>query len=111
MPKKLNVRGINDIMAKGRRRTWIYGLVIAAIVIVVVVIYLLNSYLSGQSYRVQNTVAVINDSTNEIVWVGASQLCIPAAPNTRLVSDCMKEGAGYSCDGTYYNVSAVGISC
>ena len=57
--------------------------------------------------------AVINDTTNEIVWVGGGGLCIPAANNMRLVSDCMKEAnlTGYNCNGAYYSMSNVQIDC
>lgn len=68
---------------------------------------------SAQGYTYTNTVAVINDTTNEIVWVGGGGLCIPAAANTHLVFDCGKASGlpGYDCNGTYYNMSRIQISC
>lgn len=98
-------------MAKRRKKTPPYGWIIAIVLLAALIIYLLNSYLAQQRYITINTVAVVNKSTSEIVWIGASQLCVPSAPNTYLVSDCMKEGSGYTCNGAYYSVSPVEIYC
>ena len=98
-------------MVKRRKKTSPYGWIIAVVLLAALASYLLNGYLAQQRYKSVNTVAVVNKSTNEIVWIGASQLCVPAAPNTYLVSDCMKEGSGDICGGAYYSVSPVGIYC
>jgi hypothetical protein len=86
---------------------------IAAIIIFAFVLaYLLMKGIGAPGYNT-GIFAVINDTTNEIVWVGGGSLCIPAANNTRLVPDCMKVGnlTGYSCNGTYYGMSVVQIDC
>jgi hypothetical protein len=85
--------------------------VVAITLVVIFVLFMINNYLAGQRYMFQNTIAVINTTTNQIVWIGASQLCVPAAKNTRIVSDCRRTGAGYVCNNTYYNLSTATINC
>ncbi len=98
-----------DSMVKGSKRRYLWIIPIALL------LYLLFLILNGQVPPPQrmtySTVAVINDTTSQIVWVGGSGLCIPAAPNTHLVFNCESQGNGYECNGTSYVLSNVQISC
>jgi hypothetical protein len=55
--------------------------------------------------------AVVNNTTNKIVWAGSGSLCMPAAPNTHMESQCVKSITGYLCNGQQYNISQKQITC
>jgi hypothetical protein len=86
------------------------------LVFIVVLAAILAGYSISQqakpSVSAYSLIAVINDTTHKIVWVGGGALCVPAAPNTHLAYDCVQKGSGsYDCNGTYYNVGGVQINC
>ena len=52
-------------------------------------------------------IAVVNDTTNRIVWVGSGAVAIPYCPNTHMVFRCVRVGStSYRCNGTVYESSA-----
>lgn len=56
--------------------------------------------------------AVVNDTTDKIVWVAGGSLCVPALPNTHLVSDCSEINAtAYECNGSIYHVGGTQYNC
>jgi hypothetical protein len=94
----------------GRRIRYLW--ILSLIVFVLFSLFLIDNYLTEQNYIVSHRLAVINDTTNQIVWVGSGSLCIPSILNTRLAFDCGKSGdSGYDCEGVYYSLSKVQISC
>ncbi len=100
-------------MAKKQKgRAMRYAWPAAAMLVAALILLLLGSYLVVQRHTISDTFAVINDTTNQVVWAGSGDLCIPAAPGTRLVSDCSAVGgAAYRCNSTTYAISANQISC
>ena len=109
--------------AKKKQNPYIEVLLIMAIVIgIMLIVFLTYRIFTTLPTSNKTTVppvrygnysaAVINDTTNEIVWAGAPQLCIPAANGTHLVYGCMAvNNHTYNCEGIYYNLSNHMISC
>jgi hypothetical protein len=67
--------------------------------------FLLFTYIETGSYLTRNTVALVNDTTSRIIWIGSSQACIPYINGTHMVTDCFMSGDGYTCSGIQYALS------
>lgn len=88
-----------------------YAWAIAIVITIIITVwYSVSQYMEFVNFHTY--IAVVNDSTNEIVWVGGGSLCAPGGPNLRVVGSCVQtSNDSYSCNGSYYKVSSNQIYC
>jgi uncharacterized SAM-binding protein YcdF (DUF218 family) len=98
-------------LTKIQRKTIIYLVIVLIIVLAALGVWYYFS-ISSNNAASGKYIAVVNKTTNQIIWVGGGSLCIPYVNNTELKYNCKEIiSTEYSCGGVDYNLSSHQISC